>query len=255
MANVVAEGLTKQYGPKTVVDSIDLNVKQGIIYGFLGQNGAGKSTTIRMLCGMLPPTSGHVEIAGIDVRRDPIEVKRRVGYMPEEVQLYERLTAHETLNFTGRMYGLSRAETERRSRDLLDLLRIEEDDRNRLLVDFSMGMRKKVSLACALIHSPQVLFLDEPFNGIDAVSCRIIRGALLQAASRGMTIFFSSHVLEVVEKLCDELAILHAGRVAAAGTLDDVRRRRGFDPGTDLEDVFVEIVGGDSAPEGLAWMR
>jgi len=255
MWSVTAEGLTKRFGERTVVDSIDLRVRKGTLFGFLGQNGAGKSTTIRMLCGLLPRSAGAVSVCGRDPAADPVGVKRSVGYMPEEVFTYDRLTGAELLRFTGRMFGLDRDRTESRADDLLDFLEFDERDRHRLLVDCSMGMRKKIALACALIHNPPVLFLDEPFNGIDAVSCRVIREALVRAAARGRTIFFSSHVLAVVESLCEEVAILHDGRIAACGPLDEVRRARGFDDATPLEEVYVELVGGPTGKGDLEWLR
>lgn len=255
MDNVVAEGLTKRFGDRTVVDSVDLRVPSGTIYGFLGQNGAGKSTTIKMLCGLLPATSGRMEVCGHDVAREPLEVKRAVGYMPEEIHTYERLTGWELLCFTGRMFGLSRDDCETRARDLLEFMEFSTDDRHRLVVDYSMGMKKKITLGCALIHNPRVMFLDEPFNGIDAVSCRLIRGALVQAADRGMTIFFSSHVLEVVEKLCHEIAILSQGRLQATGTVDSIRREHGYAATAPLEEIFVDLVGGGAERGELQWIR
>ncbi len=254
MHRVVAEGLSKSYGDRRVVDGIDLEVRSGSVFGFLGQNGAGKSTTIKMLCGLLPPTEGRAFVGGHDVGREPLAVKRAVGYMPEEIQTYERLTGRELLHFTARMFGLSRAESERRTHDLLDFLEFGADDRHRLVVDYSMGMKKKITLACALIHGPSVLFLDEPFNGIDAVSCRVIREALLGAAKRGMTIFFSSHVLEVVERLCEEVAILDRGRLRAAGSVDAIRRTHGYTAGATLEEMFVDLVGGTTQRGDLAWI-
>ena len=252
--SVVARGLTKRYGEKAAVESLDLAVRPGEFFGFLGPNGAGKSTTIRMLCGLARPTSGSAVVAGLDVVAEPVALKARIGILPEEVNTYERLSGWELLVFTGRMHGLRRAEAEERAADLLRVVEITEEDRQRMVVDYSMGMRKKTALACALIHAPRVIFLDEPFNGIDAVTGDALRRVLVRLTGRGVTVFFSSHVLEVVEKLCSRIAIIHRGRLAACGTVDEIRTSTGHPPGTPLHDVFVRIVGGGEDRGDLGWL-
>ncbi len=248
------EGLTRRFGDRTAVDGLDLSVAAGEFFGFLGPNGAGKYTTIRLLSGLLRPTSGRALIAGFDAARDPVEVKSRIGVLTEEGATYERLTGRELLVFTGRMHGLGRPESEKRAGDLLRLMDLRTDDAGRMLVDYSLGMRKKVLLACALIHRPQVLFLDEPFGGIDAVSAHALREVLRRLAERGVTIFFCSHVLEVVERLCSRLAIIHEGRLRAQGTVDEIRAATGHSPDAPLHDVFVDLVGGPADTGGLEWL-
>jgi ABC-2 type transport system ATP-binding protein len=252
---VVAENLTKTYDGKLAVAGINLRVRRGEFFGFLGPNGAGKSTTIKMLCGMLLPTSGRMRVAGHDVLREPLAVKARIGILPEEINTYERLTGWELLTFTGRMFGLRRAEAEERAEQLLRLVELSEEDRHKLVVDYSLGMKKKTTLACALIHNPKVLFLDEPFNGIDAITSRAIREALRRATERGVTVFFSSHVLEVVEKLCTRIAIIHQGALQVEGTVAEIAAARGFEPGTPLEEIFVSLVGGQLDRGDLSWIH
>ena len=226
--SIWARGLTKTYkgdkktGDIVAVAGIDLSVAPGEFYGFLGPNGAGKSTTIKMLTGLLRPTSGRIVIAGHDLAADPLGVKRLIGVLPEDLNLYERLTASEFLLFAAQMYGLPRAEARRRTEELLHLMELDGAG-DKLIVDFSMGMKKKTALAGAMIHEPRVLFLDEPFNGIDALSARSIRDVLRRRTEAGATVFFSSHVLEVVEKLCTRVAIIAQGRLVGEGTLDELR--------------------------------
>lgn len=253
--SVVARGLTRVFGEKVAVDRIDLTVRPGEFFGFLGPNGAGKSTTIRMLCGLLRPTAGRAFVLGHDVAADPVAVKACVGILPEEVNVYERLSGRELLRFTARMHGLPREEAESRAEDLFRLVEIAAGDRDKMVVDYSMGMRKKTALACALIHSPRVLFLDEPFNGIDAVTSDHLRRVFQRLTERGVTIFFSSHVLEVVEKLCTRIAIVHGGRLAACGSLDEIRAATGRDAATSLHDIFVSLVGGSGDRGDLGWLR
>jgi ABC-2 type transport system ATP-binding protein len=246
--------LTRAFDRKLAVDRLDLEVPRGCFFAFLGPNGAGKSTTIRMLCGMLRPTAGEARVLGIDPAEDPVGVKRVLGILPEEIHTYERLSGWEILVFTGRMHGLGIEEAERRAADLLALMEVGDEDRHALLVDYSMGTKKKVLLACAMIHSPRVLFLDEPFNGIDAVTARAIRRVLERAVERGVTVFFSSHVMETVERLCDRAAVIRGGRLVATGTLDDLRAASGLGAGADLEEVFVRLVGGVEDRGTLEWL-
>jgi len=239
---IQTRALVKEYSGRAVVNHLDLDVGEGEFFGFLGPNGAGKTTTMRILCGLLRPTGGQAWVAGHDVLHDPLEVKARIGVLPEEPILYERLTGREMLWYAGRLYGLDGLTVEQRSNDLLGLMALEARDADRPIVDYSMGMRKKVGLACALLHRPRVLFLDEPFAGIDAVTSRAIYGLLQSAVRGGMTVFFTSHVLEVAEVLCTKVAIIHEGSVRACGRLDEVRAQVGAAPGTPLGEVFVDLV-------------
>lgn len=250
--SVFCENLTKVYkgdrrtGDIVAVDKLSLAVLPGAFYGFLGPNGAGKSTTIKMLTGLLRSTSGTVRIAGTDLATDPLTVKSNIGVLSEDLNLYERLTAIEFLLFSGQMYGIPLQETSRRAEELLAVMALEEA-RNKMIVDFSMGMKKKIALAGAMIHEPRVLFLDEPFNGIDAISTRKIRDVLRSKTETGTTVFFSSHVLDVVEKLCSRIAIIAQGKLVGEGTLEELRART---HDSSLEDIFVRLVSGAGvAPE------
>jgi ABC-2 type transport system ATP-binding protein len=250
---IVVDGLRKVFRGKPAVDGISLRVAGGRFFGFLGPNGAGKSTTIKMLTGLLRPTAGQAWIEGLDLRRDLLAIKRVIGVLPEELPLYERLSGEEYLLFAGRMYGLTRAESRRRTEELLSFLSLEED-RGKLIVDYSQGMKKKVALAAALIHSPRVLFLDEPLNGIDPVSGRVVTDLLRRLASKGVTLFFTTHVLDVVERLCDEVAIIDRGRIVAQGTLDQIRAQREGGQDATLEDAFLKLVSADVQREELSWI-
>jgi ABC-2 type transport system ATP-binding protein len=248
-----ARGLTKVFQGKPAVDQLTLQVARGRFFGFLGPNGAGKSTTIKMLTGLLRPTSGQAFVEGLDLAKDRLAIKQRIGVLPEELPLYERLTGEEYLLFAGRMYGLPKDETRKRTDELLAFLSLDED-RGRLILDYSQGMRKKVALAAALIHNPRVLFLDEPLNGIDPISGRVVTDLLRRLAQKGVTMFFTSHVLDVVERLCDEVAIIDRGRIVAQGTLDEIRRQREVGLDTSLEDVFLKLVAADVKREDLSWI-
>jgi ABC-2 type transport system ATP-binding protein len=247
---VVLRGLTKRFGATLAVDGLDLDVPRGSFFGLLGPNGAGKTTTLAMATGLLRPDAGSVSVDGADVWRDPVAAKRRVGVLPEGLRLFERLTGRELLTYTGLLRGLPAVEVEARAGELLAVLGLEAAA-STMVLDYSTGMRKKIGLAAALLHGPRVLFLDEPFEGIDPVSARTIRTVLERIIAGGATIVFSSHVMELVEKLCDRVAIVGAGRVLATGTLDEVRA------GRRLDDVFVDLVGdpGRMASEGLAWLE
>ena len=250
---LVVEGLTKIFREQTAVDHVSFRVARGRFFGFLGPNGAGKSTTIRMLTGLLRPTSGDAVVEGARLSLDLLGVKRRIGVLTEDLALYERLTGEEHLLFAARMHGLSRDEARRRTEELLEFLSLA-DERSKLVVDYSLGMRKKLALACALIHNPRVLFLDEPLNGIDPVSGRVVMDLLQRLARRGATLFFTSHVLDVVERLCDEVAIIDRGRIVAQGSLDEIRSQRALGRDASLEDVFLQLVEADVRREDLSWI-
>jgi ABC-2 type transport system ATP-binding protein len=259
---VETSGLVRRFGDFTAVDSIDLRVAPGQFFGFLGPNGAGKSTTIKMLTGLLAPTSGRIRVLGLDIESHPLDVKRRIGVVPEDLNLFERLTGAEMLAFTGRMYGLARADISERSRELLALMELDAEPR-RLVVEYSHGMKKKLSLACALIHRPEILFLDEPFEGIDALASRTLKNLLARLTERGLTVFLTSHVLEIVERLCTDIAIISEGRLVASGPLAELRR--GISVGDaagdgaasmSLEDYFIRVIGGarDEGEQVLQWL-
>lgn len=237
---VWAKGLVRRFGKTVAVDHVDLSIKPGEFYGLLGQNGAGKTTTIKTIVGLLRPDEGTVGIGQFDTWRNPTEVKSRIGVLPEEFNLYERLTGAELLDFTAAMHGLDREEAARRRNELLDLLDLLEAG-SKMVGDYSRGMRKKIALGAAIIHRPPVLFLDEPFEGVDAVSARLIRRLLQQAAQGGTTIVFSSHEMHLVEKLCTRIGIMVAGKLTVEETPDGLCRRMGVD---NVEDAFIAAVGG-----------
>ena len=252
--------LTRRFGQFAAVDGLDLSVARGQFFGFLGPNGAGKSTTIKMLTGLLAPTAGRIRVLGLDLAERPLDVKRRIGVVPEDLNLFERLTGAEMLTFTGRMYGLARADILERSRELLELMELDAEPR-KLVIEYSHGMKKKLSLACALIHRPEMLFLDEPFEGVDAVASRTLKDLLARLTARGLTVFLTSHVLEIVERLCTDIAIVSGGRLVASGTLDELRRGisvegDGRAASMTLEDYFIRVVGGarTSGDEVLQWL-
>ena len=251
--------LVRRFGDFTAVDRVNLRVRSGSFFGFLGPNGAGKSTTIKMLTGLLAPTEGRVRVLGLDIAAEPNEVKRRIGVVPEDLNLFERLTGAEMLSFTGRMYGLGREDIGTRSRELLELMELDAEPR-RLVVEYSHGMKKKLALACALIHRPEILFLDEPFEGVDAIASRTLKDLLSRLTSRGLTVFLTSHVLEIVERLCTDIAIISEGRLVAAGPLEELRHGisvGGRDEGgaLSLEDYFIKVVGGGAHGAGADALR
>ncbi|NLF01083.1 MAG: ABC transporter ATP-binding protein [Anaerolineales bacterium] len=243
--------LTRRFGTLTAVDHLDLTVPRGVIFGFLGPNGAGKSTTINMLTSLLPPSAGTARVGGFDVQQDPLEVKRRIGVVPEGLNLYERLTASEQIELAGRLHGLPRVELARRIPQLLELLELS-DSSSKMILDYSHGMRKKTAIACALVHAPEILFLDEPFEGIDPISTRAIKEVLRDMVDRRRTtVFFSTHVMELAERFCDQVGIINKGQLAGVGRIADLRERAGLPPDAPLEDVFLRTVGVDSQDEAL----
>ena len=240
--------LRKVYGNKAAVDGLSLTVPRGCFFGFLGPNGAGKSTTIRMLTGLIPPTSGSIELLGMPMPEQGLEIKKRIGLVPDESLLFDRLTGGEFLEFVGRMYGLPRPMARERARALLGLFELEDNGR-KLIAEYSKGMRKRVAMAASLIHHPDLFLMDEPFEGVDAVGARLMKDILMDQVKRGATIFLTSHVLEVVERLCDRVAIINDGKIVTEGTLDELRA------GSEtLEDVFVRVVGAEKDFERLAWL-
>jgi ABC-2 type transport system ATP-binding protein len=261
--------LTRRFGDFTAVQDVNLRVDAGQFFGFLGPNGAGKSTTIKMLTGLLAPTSGTIRILGEDLSQNSAEVKRQIGVVPEGMALFGRLTAEEYLRFVGRMYGLDRATTMQRTQELLEFMQLA-DERKKLITDFSHGMQKKLAMAAAVIHGPRVLFLDEPFEGVDAVAAGTLKAMLQRMIARGATVFLTSHVLEIVERLCTHVAIIHRGQLVAQGSLEELRAGQANADGASpsggkqrsLEEIFLEIVGTSregnpaaTAPEQeLSWL-
>jgi ABC-2 type transport system ATP-binding protein len=249
---VETQRLSRRFGDLLAVDHIDLAVPRGSFYGFLGPNGAGKSTTIKCLTGLLRPSEGEIRILGLDPRRDELAIKRQVGVIPEEQALFERLTANETLSFVGRVHGLDRQAQQHRSEELLQLLDLEEVG-GTLVADFSHGMRKKLALAVALLPAPRLLFLDEPFEGIDAVASRQIKELLHRFVAGGGTVFLTSHIIDIVERLADHIGIIDHGRLVAQGSLAGLREQN---PScATLEDIFISLVGGgDHERPELEWL-
>ncbi len=270
---ICTKGLTRRFGDLLAVDGVNLQVAPGQFFGFLGPNGAGKSTTIKMLTGLLAPSSGQIEILGLDLNTDPVNVKRQIGVVPEGMALFGRLTGSEFLNFAGRMYGLDRTTAAQRAAELLDFMQLA-DQPKKLVTDYSHGMQKKLAMAAAVIHGPKVLFLDEPFEGVDAIAAGTLKSMLQGMIARGATIFLTSHVLEIVERLCSHVAIIHQGRLVAQGSLEELRAgveaqalAAGAGPSGDgasresesaekltLEEIFLRIVGGSRQEQELSWL-
>ncbi|WP_236243045.1 ABC transporter ATP-binding protein [Streptomyces sp. CC228A] len=247
---VRVEGLWKRFGAQVAVAGVDLTLPAGKFVGLVGPNGAGKTTTLSMITGLLRPDQGRIEVAGRDVWQDPAAVKARIGVLPEGLRLFERLSGRELLAYTGRLRGLPGAEVDKRAAQLLDVLDLA-GSQHKLVIDYSTGMRKKIGLAAALLHNPDVLFLDEPFEGVDPVSAQTIRGVLERYTASGATVVFSSHVMELVESLCDWVAVMAAGTIRAHGTLAEVR---GDAP--TLQRRFLELVGAEGRDAGasLDWL-
>ncbi|HMC76116.1 MAG TPA: ABC transporter ATP-binding protein [Vicinamibacterales bacterium] len=248
---VETRGLARTFGAKRAVDGIDLQVPAGSFYGFLGPNGAGKSTTIKCLTGLLRPSGGDIRILGIDPAADPIEIKRKVGVVPEDLALFDRLTAAETLSFVAQVHGMPAETFKTRSTDLLSLMDLTTAATT-LVTDFSHGMRKKLALAVALLPAPRLLFLDEPFEGIDAVASRQIKELLNSFVARGGTVFLTSHILEIVERLSTHIGVIANGRIVAQGRIEEVRA--GAHGQGTLEELFIQLVGGERPAADLNWL-
>ncbi len=241
------KGVTKRFGDKVAVDDLTLSIEPGSFLGLVGRNGAGKSTTLKMATSLVEPTSGTITVLGHDLRTDSLAARRLMGVMPEDMALLELLTGAQYLHFVGRMYGLEDAEIDKRGQELFDTLDLKPGTRT-LVADYSFGMKKKLALCAALIHGPKLLFLDEPFEGIDAITNRTIKDILLALQQKGVTLVLTSHILEVVEKLCPLIAIIDEGKIKGFGTFDELRQG-----GESLESLFVNLVGG--APRGgLSWL-
>ncbi|WGW10800.1 ABC transporter ATP-binding protein [Saxibacter everestensis] len=242
-------GLHKQFGEKIAVAGLSLDVPRGSFYGIVGPNGAGKTTTLSMATGLLRPDSGSAAVLGHDVWSDTVRAKQLLGILPDGVRLFDRLTGHQLVTYAGLLRGMSADVVEERSQGLLHALGLEGSS-GKMVTDYSAGMTKKIALACALVHAPRVLVLDEPFEAVDPVSASTIQGILRDYVSSGGTVVLSSHVMDLVQRLCDHVAIVADGQVRAAGRTEEVRA------GRTLEERFVELVGGAvDAREGLAWLR
>ena len=272
-AAIVTQKLTRRFGNLTAVNGMDLTVAAGQFFGFLGPNGAGKSTTIKMLTGLLAPTSGRVQLLGLDFSSNAVDIKRQIGVVPEGMGLFERLTGLEYLTFVGRMYGLDRATTLQRANELLEFMQLADRPKS-VIADYSHGMQKKLALAAAVIHGPKILFLDEPFEGVDAIAAGTLKAMLNRMIARGVTIFLTSHVLEIVERLSSHVAIIHQGRLVAQGSLEKLRAgvassanlggsgvrelSGALGEKLTLEEIFLAIVGPEAARRGaeeeLSWL-
>jgi ABC-2 type transport system ATP-binding protein len=270
---IATQGLTRRFGELLAVQDVNLSVAPGQFFGFLGPNGAGKSTTIKMLTGLLAASSGRIQVLGLDLAQNPVEVKSQIGVVPEGMALFGRLTGAEYLNFAGGMYGLDRETAGKRTAELLDFMQLADQPKT-LVTDYSHGMQKKLALAAAVIHGPRILFLDEPFEGVDAIASGTLKAMLQRMITRGATIFLTSHVLEIVERLCSHLAIIHRGRLVAQGSLEELRAgveaqaaaALAGSPASDsvesapaekltLEEIFLRIVGGTRRTEQeLSWL-
>lgn len=243
------QGLTKLYGSKPALQGLDLDVPRGSFFGFLGPNGAGKTTTIHILIGLIEASAGEVEVLGLRVPEQLSELKRQIGVVPDESVLFDRLTGLEFLDFVGRMYGLPRPTASERSRELMELFELDSMDSS-LVAGYSKGMKKRLALAAALIHRPKLFLLDEPFEGVDPVGARMMKEILLQQVRQGATVFLTSHVLEVIERLCDRVAIIDHGRLIVEGSVDDLSAAE-----ETLEDAFVRVVGGERQLQSLEWLE
>src|SRR5579862_9310916 len=240
--------LRKEYDGFFAVDGLTVTVPAGCFFGFLGPNGAGKTTTIRMLMGLAQPTSGSMTLLGLPMPGEAVQIKSKIGLVPDESLLFDHLTGPEFIEFVGRMYGLERGVARERSQELLELFELDSEPR-KLIGDYSKGMRKRIAMAAALIHRPELFLMDEPFEGVDAVGARLMKEILLEQVRHGATVFLTSHVLEVVERLCDRVAIIQEGKLVLSGSMDQLRH------GSEtLEDVFVRVVGADHPAETLDWL-
>lgn len=242
------KGLTKTFGDKTAVDNVDLEIPNGSFFGICGPNGAGKTTLLRMTTGLLRPDAGSVEVVGANVWSNPAQAKRRFGVVPDEPRMFDRLTGRELVEFNGLLRGMEPAVIAERSEVLLRLLDLEEDA-DTLVADYSLGMTKKAAIACALLHDPRVLFLDEPFAGIDPVARQVLERILFRHIEAGGTVVFSDHAMDVVERLCDRMMVIADGSVLVSGETAEITG------GRRLQDVFVELVGAPIDATGdLTWL-
>ena len=245
---IAVRNLRKIYGGKSAVDGLTFEVPRGCFFGFLGPNGAGKTTTIRMLMGLAPPSSGEIQILGLRMPEDDVAIKSRIGLVPDESLLFDHLTGPEFVEFVGRMYRLPAPMARERARELITLFELDTTGR-KLIGEYSKGMRKRVAMAASLIHRPHLFLMDEPFEGVDAVGARLMKDILLDQVRQGATIFLTSHVLEVVERLCDRVAIIHDGKLVIDEPMASLRSGN-----ETLEEIFVRVVGAARSGEPLDWL-
>ncbi|MBE0447850.1 MAG: ABC transporter ATP-binding protein [Actinobacteria bacterium] len=252
LAMIKAIELTKRFGSVTAVNNVNLAISKGELFGFLGPNGAGKTTTIKMLTGLLKPTEGRVEIGGFDIAKEPLKAKSLFGYVPDQPNVYDKLTAREFLTFIADLYRVDGKTRERKLGDLLQLMELE-DRGDELIQGYSHGMKQKVAIAGALIHDPRVIFLDEPTVGLDPKSARKIKDILRELCNRGVTIFMSTHILEIAERMCDRVGIINKGDLVAVGTVEELRHQaRGEN--SSLEDIFLQITGGSEHEDVIGFL-
>nr|WP_245977292.1 ABC transporter ATP-binding protein [Cryobacterium soli] len=245
---IAVSGLNKRFGQNVAVAGVDLEVRSGSFYGIVGPNGAGKTTTLSMITGLLRPDSGSIHVHGIDVWADPVAAKRTIGVLPDRLRLFDRLTGAQLLYYSGVLRGLESETVRTRSADLAAAFGLE-GALNRLVADYSAGMTKKIALACAMIHSPRVLVLDEPFESVDPVSAVNVTEILQRYVAAGGTVILSSHGMDLIQRVCDHVAIIVQGSVLASGTIDEVRGN------VSLEERFVDLAGGRKVAEGLEWLH
>jgi len=249
---ILIDNLVKTYSGIRAVDNLSVTVPQGCFFGFLGPNGAGKTTTIKVLMGLAQPDSGTMRVLGFSLPESSLDIRKEIGLVPDDTLLFDYLTGAEYLEFVARLYGLTRSLARERGRELLDLFQLDSNSR-KLIGEYSKGMRKRVAMAAALIHRPRLYLMDEPFEGVDAVGARLMKDILLEQVHRGATVFLTSHVLEVVERLCDQVAIINRGKVIAQGTMAELRQKETGEAGT-LEEIFVNLVGAERYSEKLDWL-
>ncbi|MBV9678190.1 MAG: ABC transporter ATP-binding protein [Acidobacteriaceae bacterium] len=245
--------LQKSYNGFHAVDGLSISVPQGVFFGFLGPNGAGKTTTIRMLMGLAQPNAGTIRVLGLPMPEQSLEIRKQIGLVPDDTLLFDYLTGTEYLEFVARLYMLPRPLAKERAEELLQLFQLHEN-RRKLIGEYSKGMRKRVAMAAALIHRPRLFLMDEPFEGVDAVGARLMKDILLEQVRHGATVFLTSHVLEVVERLCDQVAIINRGKIVVQGTMSELRRQAAAGESGTLEEIFVDLVGGERYSEKLDWL-
>jgi ABC-2 type transport system ATP-binding protein len=245
--------LQKIYGGFHAVDGLSISVPQGVFFGFLGPNGAGKTTTIKMLMGLAQPDAGTIRVLGFSMPEQSLEIRKQIGLVPDDTLLFDYLTGAEYLEFIARLYALPRPLARERADELLELFQLDEN-RRKLIGEYSKGMRKRVAMAAALIHQPRLFLMDEPFEGVDAVGARLMKDILLEQVRHGATVFLTSHVLEVVERLCDQVAIINRGKIVVQGTMSELRRQAATGESGTLEEIFVNLVGAGRYSERLDWL-
>lgn len=245
--------LTKNYGNLTAVKNLNLTVNAGEIYGFLGPNGAGKTTTIKMICGLLKPTKGRVKIDGIDISESPIEAKSKIGLIPDTPNVYPKLTGREFLHFVADIYDVHREVAVKRAEEIFEMFDLK-DKADELIETYSHGMKQKIVIGAALVHDPSVIILDEPTVGLDPKSAKLVKDLLRALAGKGKTVFMSTHILEIAERMCDKVGIINEGTLIAEGTIDELRKKA-KDETADLEKLFLELTGGEDTKDLVKFLE